>query len=123
MQNADTLTPSELDAIIRNNLPNEAVGRMPKHKEWKRVDCGSIEVYLGDGVYIVVLVEKLPESVDGLVSNQVNTEDTVIKYLRSEGFIKEEYVYVGMQRFTIKIHPKGFTRNEKDEEGLPSDLQ
>lgn len=120
MQTADTLTPPELDAIIRN-LPSEALGPMPKPKKWKRVDCGTIEVYVGDGLYVVALCEKLPESVDSLVENQVNTEDTVIKYLRNEGFIEEEYAYVGMQRFSLRKPPKGFT-DETDSEGLPSDM-
>jgi hypothetical protein len=121
MQTIDTLTPQELDAIIRN-LPSEALlGPIPRPKKWKRVDVGQIEVYVGDRLYVVALCEKLPQSIDEMASNQVNTEDTVIKYLRSEGWIDEEYAYVGMQRFSLKQPPKGFT-NEKDSEGLPPDM-
>ena len=104
----DTLTPLQLDSIVRN-LPNEPVGTLPK--TWKRVNCGQIEAYVGDGIFVVALVEKLPESVDELATNQINTEETIIKYLKSEGFLGEEYAYVGMQRFAIRNHPKGFTRN------------
>jgi len=111
VQTADTLTPPELDTIVRN-LPEED-GPYPKPKKWKRVDCGSIEVYVGDELYVVALVEKLPESIDELASNQINTEDTVIKYLRSEGFLGEEYAYVGMQRFSLRNHPKGINGNEE----------
>jgi hypothetical protein len=87
------------------------VGTLPKSKTWKRVNCGQIEAYVGDGIFVVALVEKLPESVDELATNQINTEETIIKYLKSEGFLGEEYAYVGMQRFAIRNHPKGFTRN------------
>ena len=118
MQNADTLTPPELDAIVRT-LPEEN-GPYPRPHKWNRVDVGHTEVYVGDSIYIIALVEKLPESVDELASNQVNTEDTVVKYLRSEGFIGEEYSYVGMQRFSLRNHPKGFTN--EDSEGLPPDM-
>ena len=105
MQTADTLTPPELDAIVRN-LPEDD-GPYIKPKKWKRVDVGQTEVYVGDDLYIVALCEKLPESVDELAKNQVNTEDTVIKYLQSEGFIGQEYAYVGMQRFKLNHPPEG----------------
>lgn len=120
MQNANTLTPRELDAVIRS-LPLDDLGLIPRPKVWKRVDCGNTEVYVGDRLYIVALVEKLPESIDELTTTQLNTEDTVVKYLRGEGFIDEEYAYVGMQRFSLKNPPKGFT-NENEEEGLPPDM-
>ena len=106
MQNANTLTPPELDAIVRN-LPEE-VGPNPRPKKWKRVDCGNVEVYVGDDLYVVALVEKISESVDEVATNQINTEDTVIKYLQSEGFIGKEYAYVGMQRFKLNHPPEGF---------------
>ena len=112
MQTIDTLTSPELDAIV-HNLPSEALlGPMPRPKKWKRTDCGNIEVYVGDKLYVVALVEKLAESIDEVASNQVNTEDTVIKYLRSEGFIddEKEYAYVGMQRF--RIGQEGFNAEE-----------
>ena len=117
MQNANTLTTPELDAILRT-LPDDA-GPYPKPKKWRRVDVGHTEVYVGDRLYIVALVEKLPETIDELATTQVNTEDVVIKYLRSEGFIDEEYAYVGMQRFSLRQPPKGFTN---EEENLPPDM-
>lgn len=111
MQTIDTLTPPELDAIIRN-LPKER-GPYPRSRKWKRVDVGHIEVYIGDNLYVVALCEKLPESVDDLAKNQANIEDTVIGYLQSEGFVGEEYAYVGMQRFCMRHPPKGFRNGEK----------
>jgi hypothetical protein len=112
MQTADTLTPPELDAIVRN-LPEEA-GPYPRPRKWKRVDVGQTEAYVGDDLYVVALCEKLPESVDELVKSQANTEDTVIKYLQSEGFIGQEYAYVGMQRFKLNHPPKGFTNEDSE---------
>jgi hypothetical protein len=52
---------------------------------------------------------------------QTNTEDTVIKYLQSEGFLGRDYAYIGMQRFRLNKPPKGFT-NENEEEGIPPDM-
>ena|ERR1035437_280033 len=112
MQTDDTLTPPKLDAIIRN-LPKET-GPYPKPKKWKRVDVGQTEVYVGDDLYVVALCEKLPESVDELARNQTNTEDIVIKYLQSEGFLGKEYAYVGMQRFKMNHPPKGFTNEDSE---------
>jgi len=94
------LTPQELDSIIRN-LPEEAIIPISKPKKWKRVPVGQIEVYIGDNIYVVALVDKLSKSVDELTAAQVNTENTVIKYLQSEGFISKEYAYIGMQRFAL----------------------
>lgn len=105
MQTIDTLTPPELNAIVRN-LPEEH-GPYPRPRKWKRVDVGQTEVYVGDGLYVVALCEKIPESADELATNQVNTEDTVIKYLQSEGFLEKDYAYVGMQRFSLKHLPEG----------------
>lgn len=101
----------ELNAIIRN-LPEER-GPYPRSRQWKRVDVGQTEVYVGDSLYVVALCEKLPESEDDLAKNQANTEDTVIKYLQSEGFLGKEYAYVGMQRFCMHP-PKGFRNGEKN---------
>jgi hypothetical protein len=106
MQTINSLTPLELDGIIRV-LPSEAADPTSKPKAWKRVDCGQIEVYVGDRLYIVVLVDKFPESVNEMTANQSNTEETVVKYLRSEGFIDDEYAYVGMQRFSLRKPPEG----------------
>ena len=102
MQTIDTFTPPELDAIVRS-LPKED-GPYPRSRKWKRVDVGQTEVYVGDSLYVVALVEKFPTSPDDLASTQANTEGMVIKYLQSEGFLGEEYAYVGMQRFSLK-HP------------------
>lgn len=88
--------------MIRTVPLNEMVPEpLPKPKKWVRVDCGQTEVYVGDRLYIVALVEKIPDSEDEVVATQLNVEETVVKYLRSEGFIDNDYAYIGMQRFKI----------------------
>ena len=111
MQNENTLTPRELDALIRTVPLNEMVPEpLPKPKKWVRVDCGQTEVYVGDRLYIVALVEKIPDSEDEVVATQLSVEETVVKYLQSEGFIDRDYAYIGMQRFKI---------NKGDDEETP----
>ena len=102
MENENTLTVKELDSIVRTIPLNEMVANpLPKPKKWVRVDCGQTEVYVGDRMYIVALVEKIPDSEDEVVETQLNVEETVVKYLRSEGFIDNDYAYIGMQRFKL----------------------
>ena len=99
MKNTNTLTNEELDTIIRT-IPDELSDEpFPAPKKWIRVDCGEIEVYVGDRMYVIALVEKLTDSETEIVDTQISTEDTVIKYLQNEGFLDDEYAYVGMQRF------------------------
>jgi hypothetical protein len=81
----------------------------PVPKEWKRVDVGKIECYVGDRLCVVALVEKQSETIGELKENQVNTEVTIIRYLKGEGWIDKEYIYVGMQKFNLNNPPKGFT--------------
>jgi hypothetical protein len=108
MQTMNTLQPFELNATIRQ------MG-FPAPKSWHRVDCGQIEAYVGDKLYVIALVEKCPDNIAELKENQSKTEHTVIKYLQSEGFVGKEYVYVGMQRFNLKKPPEGLLG---EDEGL-----
>ncbi len=96
----NSLQQHELNATIRT------MG-FPAPKAWKRVDCGSIEAYVGDKLYVIALVETCPDNIEQLKENQTKTELTVIKYMQSEGFVGKEYVYVGMQRFNLKKPPQG----------------
>ena len=102
VQNENTLTPRELDEIVRTIPLDEMVeDPLPRPKKWVRVDCGQTEVYVGDRLYIIALVEKIPTTEDEVVETQLGVEQTVVKYLRSEGFIDRDYAYIGMQRFKI----------------------
>lgn len=91
-----------MDEIVRTISLDETVDNpCPRPKKWVRVDCGQTEVYVGDRLYIIALVEKIPDSEDEVVTTQLNVNQTVVKYLRSEGFIDNDYAYIGMQRFKI----------------------
>lgn len=114
MQTVNTFTPPELDAILRTLPPDDVFGHLPSPKKWLRVDVCQTEVYVGDKDYVIALVEKLPKTVDDLTKNQVNTEETIVKYLQNEGFLGVEYAYVGMQRFDLNNPPKGLTDAEED---------
>jgi hypothetical protein len=102
VQNENTLTPKELDKLVRTiPLDDMVYDPLPEPKKWVRVDCGQTEVYVGDRLYIIALVEKMFDNEDEVVATQLSVEETVVKYLRSEGFIDDDYAYIGMQRFKI----------------------
>lgn len=113
MKTPDSLTVPELNAVIRSMPIDEMTGApFPAPKKWQRVDVGNIECYVGDRICVIALVEKQPDTVSELKQNQLNTETTIIRYLQNEGWIDKEYVYVGMQRFSLKNPPKGFLEGE-----------
>lgn len=105
METINTLSPEELNAVIRN-LPPDENGPFIAPKKWMRVDVGTLETYVGDKLYVITLVEKLPNSLEEVESNAEFAEQTVIRYLQGEGFIGEEYAYVGLQRFDLKNLPE-----------------
>jgi hypothetical protein len=102
MGHKNTFTPRELNEIIRCH---SSISDLPSPKKWQRVDCGETEVYVGDKLFIVALVEKILGNDTEIEAFQLKTQETVIRYLQSEGFIDEEYAYVGMQRFELKNEP------------------
>ncbi len=110
MNNPDNITRIELDELV-SHFPTEDGIPYPPAKEWKRVDVGTIEVYVGSpasGVhYVIGLVEKLPESMEEMEKNGESAETVIIRYLQNEGFIGEEFVYVGLQRFDLQNPPDG----------------
>lgn len=102
MQNENTLTPDQLNAIIRTLPLNDMVETpFPPPKKWTRVDCGEIEVYVADRLFVVALLERQHKDVATLTSAHLSSEDAIVKYLRSEGFIDAEYAYIGMQKFEV----------------------
>ena len=96
VKNANTLTPRRLNEVVRM-MPTPP----PTPKQWLRVDCGNIETYVGDSLIVVTLVEDLIASPLAVKVYQAKTHTTVIKYLKSEGFIGKEYYYVGFQKFQL----------------------
>lgn len=107
MQAVDAMTSRVLNAFIRT-MPT-ADGRMLSvPKAWTLVKMGVVPVYVGDREYVVAFVDKQPTSMADMENYQAATEETVIRYLQQEGFIDEEYVYVGMQQFDLGKIPPDF---------------
>lgn len=107
MQTVDVMTRRVLDAFIRT-MPTADGRALPVPKAWTLVKMGQVPVYVGDREYVVAFVDKQPTSMADMESNQAATEETVIRYLQQEGFIDEEYVYVGMQQFDLGKIPPDF---------------
>lgn len=108
----NTLSTFELNAIMRT-MPLDDNHKLPPAKNWKKIDIGKTETYVGDNLYVVALVEKLPRDMKEVETNGMSTEKVVIKYLRGEGFIGDEYFYVGMQRFDVKNPPNDLMCGEQ----------
>jgi hypothetical protein len=97
----------ELNALV-HGFPCED-GPLPPAKNWVRVDVGDLETYVGDRLYVVTLVETLPDSVEEIKQFGASAEATVIKYLQGEGFIDNEFLYIGLQRFDLQNPLDGMT--------------
>ncbi len=112
MNTPDTFTLAELNTIIRSMSVDEVTRQsFPAPNKWTRVDVGEIECYVGDGLYVVAMIERQPETMPEMEKNQINTEAAIIKYMQGEGWIGKEYVYVGMQRFNLKKPPESLDEN------------
>lgn len=98
MQN---LTTEELNDYIVT-APTLVGQPLTPAKKWSRVDIGSIEVYVGDGLYVITLVHHRPRDLDEIKENCSKAEQKVIQYLQSEGFITEEYFYLGLQTLDLQ---------------------
>jgi hypothetical protein len=108
MKNKESLSNFELNNLVVNCpiLENE-----DKHfaKDWKRVDVGDLEVYVGDRKYVVAFVEEIPKTAEEMKTNTLSTEETIMRYLIGEGFVDEEdFLYVGLQLMDINDIPEDF---------------
>lgn len=81
-------------------------GNVYQAKKWQRVDVGNIECYVGDETLVVTVLNRKPiKHKNGMTKNNIDIEHTVTRYLRGEGFIGKEYVYVAMQTIDIGLLP------------------
>lgn len=103
----DKLVAHGLDAIIRT-VPTPDGKPFPAPKEWVEVRMTKALIYVGDREYVIGFVEIPPISMEQMEETQEYTEKMVVSYLQKEGFIGEEYVYVGMQQFDLKNIPPDF---------------
>ena len=107
-----------MNALIRTlPIADLVENPLPQPKSWLRVDCGTTEVYVADRLFVVALLERQHKDVTALTSAHLNTEETIIKYLRGEGFIDDEYAYVGLQKFELgNLNLEGLDDDENLEE-------
>jgi hypothetical protein len=82
---------NEWIAMFPSDEPN------PPAKNWVHVTVGELDTYVGDKLYVISLNSKSPQSMDELNRTKEISEEFIIKYLRREGFIENEYLYVGLQ--------------------------
>lgn len=101
----NTLSPEDCNALIQR-MPCES-GPLPSATTWQRVDVGFLETYVGDSLYVITLIERLPKTIDEVQSQGESVEETVIRYLQGEGFVGEQFVYLGLQRFDKDNLPEG----------------
>lgn len=66
-------------------------------KEWKRVDVGKYECYVGDEQYIIVIINrKSIKNIFNLIEDNATIKRMVINYLQGEGFVGEKYIYTNV---------------------------
>jgi hypothetical protein len=112
MKNKHSLSGSELNSLIYNAPSFEEHG-ICQAKDWQRVDVGDLEVYVGDEKYIIAFVEHPPKSIEEMEKNTLTVQEIVITYLQGEGFIGEDYVYVGLQQIDL-TNLKKMLNSEED---------
>ncbi|HQI46557.1 MAG TPA: hypothetical protein PLC59_10920 [Bacteroidales bacterium] len=98
MKNSNFLTTYDLDVIF-DNWPKHTFNVDSKPQKWKQINAGQHEIYLGDNMFIVVRLKTMPDSNEVMLQEKIKTEKTIVKYLQSEGFIGEQYVYVEVFKF------------------------
>ena len=101
------MTPNISNEELNSHLAETTNGCFPAAKKWQRVDVGTIESYIGDNLYVVSVIEKRPKTVTEMNANCEKVKRIVIRYLESEGFIGEEYLYIGLQRLDLQNLPDG----------------
>lgn len=100
--NTINIPDEELNSYIKNTC-----GSFPCAKKWQRIDVGTLETYVGDGEYVITVIDYKPKSVKQMERNCRKVEETVTRYLIGEGFIGKNYLYVGLQQFNLTSLPQG----------------
>lgn len=94
------ISPEELNWYIMS-APNLLGKPLPPAKQWSRIDVGQIETYVGDGVYVIAVVNKRPADAEEMKENGVKAQKLVVSYLMSEGFIDKDFLFIGLQTFDL----------------------
>lgn len=98
MQN---ISPEELNTYI-TGITSDIGSQLPPAKTWTRIDVGPIETYVGDGIYVISVVNHRPKDIQELEANSAKAQQKVIAYLKGEGFIDVEYFYIGLQTLDLQ---------------------
>ena len=75
--------------------------------KWKRCDVGPVEAYVGDETYVVAILSTPFKTVEELHINAAKARTSTLKYLQSEGFLGENYVYIAIQELDLQNLPEG----------------
>ena len=110
--NTRPMTDIELNSYVVS-YPRED-GQLPPAKNWQRIgNVEGMELFVGDRTYVIALVTVRPKNMAALRQNTKAAETTAIAYLQREGFIDNEYLYIGLQDIDTTNLPKGLTLDLK----------
>ena len=94
------VTKRQLNKIISDLQVSLSIDGSPdKVKTWVTVNMGEIETHVGDKKYIISFVDKLQPTVEKAEMQGIAIEEIITKYMVEEGFVGDEYAYIGMQLF------------------------
>jgi len=94
---------SDLNKIIAQINPES--NKKSFAKKWIKVQIGRYEVYVGDRAYVVTLVDTPASDNEEMMKNNLIAEEFVTRYLEDEDFVENEWIYLGLQRFS-KNYPE-----------------
>lgn len=97
IQEVSPLSTDVLNDIARNVEVQYENGQRMIIKKWVRLTKGETEIYIGDRQLVISFIHTHPENQDELERFAADTQKSVIKYLKSEGFILPNWIYVGLQ--------------------------
>lgn len=103
MDNKRKITDKQLNDLIKNSpldMLQASLGLKPSSlpKKWIHVPIGNIDTYVGGKKYVVSIMERIATDPVEIAENSSKTEEIVVKYLKSEGFIKDSYLFIALQR-------------------------
>jgi hypothetical protein len=66
-------------------------------KNWTHLTKGEVELYVGDNRMVLAFYKSDARSQEELELINVRTREATVAYLRNEGFIQSNWIYVGLQ--------------------------
>lgn len=109
---AKRLTNQELNSLVDVEYSD---GKKLAVKEWVHLNRGNSEIYIGDQVLVVAFTNTAPADMDEVQVLQLRNQNDIIGYLAAEGFIKPNWVYLGLHNVTMQ-ESNPFETEYSDEE-------